>query len=256
MSGRPDRWSWVDLRLVPVAAAVWLTTLLAPMAAPSVLGWGALTACVLAVLVGRRRMRATALLLTVLAGVAVAAATGAVRGTARESSPLRTLAEAERAATVVLEFDGDPRLLRGAGPPRVIADATVTVLVDGPTTHRLRADVLFFGAADEWRRIPPGQRARVRVALSPPERGDDVVAVISARGPPTVVGEPAVPQRVAGDLREALGESAQRVLEPRSAGLLPGLVVGDTRAMDAVLEEDFRRAGLAHLTAVSGVNAS
>ena len=45
-----QRWTWVDLRLVPAAAAVWTTTLLAPLAAPSVLGW----AC-LALLVGRRR---------------------------------------------------------------------------------------------------------------------------------------------------------------------------------------------------------
>ena len=37
-----------------------------------------------------------------------------------------------------------------------------------------------------------------------------------------------------------------------SATLLPGLAVGDTQAMDSVLVEDFRRAVLAHLTAVSG----
>jgi competence protein ComEC len=48
----------------------------------------------------------------------------------------------------------------------------------------------------------------------------------------------------------------QRVLEPGPAGLLPGLAVGDTRAMEPVLEEDFRRAGLAHLTAVSGANVA
>jgi competence protein ComEC len=46
------------------------------------------------------------------------------------------------------------------------------------------------------------------------------------------------------------------MLDPRSAGLLPGLVVGDTRAMDPVLAEDFRRAGLTHLTAVSGANVA
>jgi competence protein ComEC len=83
-----------------------------------------------------------------------------------------------------------------------------------------------------------------------------VVAVLSARGPPTAVGEPDTVQRAAGALREGLSESAQRVLEPSPAGLLPGLAVGDTRAMDPVLEEEFRRSGLAHLTAVSGANVS
>ncbi|SNR52986.1 competence protein ComEC [Blastococcus mobilis] len=246
----------MDLRLAPLAAAVWLTTLLAPVTAPFLLGSAACAACVLAVALHRHRGPATALVLTVLAGVAVAAATGAVRGVAREGSPLRAVAEADGTASVVLELDGDPRLLRGAGPPRVVADATVTVLVDGSTTHRLRAEVLFFGPAEEWRRVSPGQRVRVRVGLSLPERGDDVVAVVSARGPPAVVGEPDVPQRLAGALREGLSGSARRVLEPGPAGLLPGLVVGDTRAMDPVLEEDFRRAGLAHLTAVSGANVA
>ncbi len=104
--------------------------------------------------------------------------------------------------------------------------------------------------------MPRGQRSRVRVGLGLPERGDDVVAVVSARDPPTVVGEPDLPQRAAGALREGLSDSARRVLDPGPAGLLPGLVVGDTRAMDPVLEEDFRRAGLAHLTAVSGANVS
>jgi competence protein ComEC len=221
-----------------------------------VLGSAALAACALAVLLGRHRRPATAIVLTVLAGVALASATAAVRGTAREGSPLRAVAEAERTASVVLELDGDPHVLRGAGPPRVVADATVSLLVDRATTHHLRAAVLFFGPADEWRRVLPGQQVRVRVGLSPPERGDDVVAVVSARGPPTLVGEPGVLQRMAGELRAGLSNSAQRVLDPAPAGLLPGLAVGDTRTMDPVLAEDFRRAGLAHLTAVSGANVA
>ena len=62
--------------------------------------------------------------------------------------------------------------------------------------------------------------------------------------------------RAAGSLRDGLADSAGRVLDARPAGLLPGLVVGDTRALDPVLAEDFRRAGLTHLTAVSGANVA
>jgi competence protein ComEC len=249
------RWTWLDLRLVPVAAAVWLTILLGSPASPSVLGTVALAACALAVVLCRRRP-AAALLLTVLAGIAVTCGMTAVRSAARESSPLRSVAEAEGTTSVVLELDGDPHLLRGAGPPRIVADATVRLLVDGDRTHALRDPVLFFGPADEWRPLLPGQRARVRVATSLPEPGDDVVAVLSARGPSTPVSRADVLQRTAGALRGALASSAQRVLDERPAGLLPGLVVGDTTAMDPVLEEDFRRAGLAHLTAVSGANVA
>ena len=63
-------------------------------------------------------------------------------------------------------------------------------------------------------------------------------------------------QQAAGHLREGLTTSAARVLPPRPAGLLPGLVVGDTAAMDPALDADFERAGLAHLTAVSGANVA
>ena len=76
------------------------------------------------------------------------------------------------------------------------------------------------------------------------------------RGPPTALGGPGWLQEVAGALRDGLAEAAGRGLGPRPAGLLPGLTVGDTRAMDPVLTEEFRRSGLAHLTAVSGANVA
>jgi competence protein ComEC len=243
----------VDLRLWPVAGTVWGTTLLAPLLSAPVLVLVALAGVVLAAGWARRRAAGTALVLAVLAGLAVTAATAAVRTAAREGSPLRSTAAAERTAEVVLELDGDPQVLPGG---RVVADATVTALDDGDSSHRLVAAVLLFGAAEDWRGLLPGQSAAVRVSVSLPDRGDDVVAVVSARGPPDLLSPPGRLQRAAGYLRDGLAASAARVLEPAPAGLLPGLVVGDTRAMDPVLDEDFRRAGLAHLTAVSGANVA
>jgi competence protein ComEC len=251
-----ERWAWVDVRLVPAAAAVWATTLLAPLAAPSVLGWTGAAVCVVAAVLAVRRRPATALVLTLLAGVAITSATAAVREAARADSPLRAVAEAGGTVTVELELDGDPHVLGGAGEPRAVVDATVLRLVDGDTTYRLRDDVVLFGAADDWRGLLPGQRARARVGVALPRPTEQLVAVLSSRGSPTPVGGAGRLQRTAGGLREALRESAQRVLDPAAAGLLPGLVVGDTTSMDPVLEEDFRRAGLAHLTAVSGANVA
>ncbi|TFV77344.1 ComEC/Rec2 family competence protein [Blastococcus sp. CT_GayMR20] len=249
-----SRWAWVDLRLVPLAATVWSVSLVAPRVAPVVLGAVALAAAGLGLLLVRRPRWALAL--AVLAGLAVTAGTATARGLEREHSPLRPVADAERTVVVVLEIDGDPHLLTGAGPPRVIADATVTGLVDRDATHRLSSAVLLFAPAEEWRDLLPGQRVRVRVAASPPRSGDHVVAVLSARGPRTLIGRPSALQEVASGLREGLSSTADRVLEPQAAGLLPGLVVGDTGGMDPVLEEDFRRAGLGHLTAVSGANVA
>jgi competence protein ComEC len=194
--------------------------------------------------------------LGVLAALGVTLLMGAVRGAAREASPLRTLAEAGGAVTVVLELDAGPHRLAGAGAPRFIADATVTRIEVGTRTHRLHAPVLLFATGEEWADLLPGEAARTRVGLSLPRPGDDVVAVVAARGPPTVVAPASGLQRVAGSLRDGLAASAARVLGGRPAGLLPGLVVGDTRALDPVLAGKFKQAGLTHLTAVSGANVA
>ena len=255
-----SRWSWLDLRLVPAAATVWACCLLAPFLAPLRLAACAGGAAVLAILVAvatrRRPGAAAAVVLGILAALAVTAATAAVRGAGREASPLRAFAESGRSVTAVLHLDGDPHRLPGAGEPRVIVDATVISLTDRGWTHRFDAPVLLFAAGAEWGELLPGQEVRARLGVSLPRAGDDVVAVVSARGPPSPFGAASRLQRAAGSLRDGLAASAARMLDPRSAGLLPGLVVGDTRAMDPVLAEDFRRAGLTHLTAVSGANVA
>ena len=251
------RQRWVDLRLVPVAAAVWAVSASAPFLSPAGLwlGAGAATGVAVAMTCRWKGPLAT-IALAVLAGLAVASVAGALRGAALQASPLRAVADTRSTVLLVLELDDHPHVLRGPGPPRVVADATVTVLTAGSDRHRLDAGVLLFAPADPWRTIQPRQPVEVRAQLASSRPGDDAVAVASVRGPPTLLGRPAPPFRIAGALREGLAASAGRVLDPRPAGLLPGLVVGDTRAMDPALDEDFRRAGLAHLTAVSGANVA
>ena len=255
MRAAPERWSWVDLRLAPVAATVWGVTLLAPLLPVPVLAGAVPATVVAAVWVSRRgRSPAAVVLSCVLAALAVTATTAAVRETARQASPLAAAAEGRRTVDLDLELDGDPTAVRGVGPPRVVVEATVTALHDGGTRTRLDDAVVLFGSADEWLGLLPGQAVRVRAAVSPAAADEGLVARLSARAPPTSLGGAPWVQRVAGGLREQLRESAVDVLGPQAGGLLPGLVVGDTRSMDPVLVEDFRRAGLAHLTAVSGAN--
>jgi competence protein ComEC len=259
MSGRPgppQRWSWVDLRLVPVAATVWATALVAPRVPPPLLGGSAVAMVGAAVLVARGSTAGTSVLVAVLAGLALSAGAGAVRGAERDASPLRALAEEHRTVTVDLDLDGGPRLVTGGRAPRMVVPATVTRLDDGAGVRRLSEGVVLFAPAELWRDLTTGQSVRARVGTAPPRSGDDVVAVLSPRGPPILLGAPGVLHRAAAALRTGLADAAARRLDPRAAGLLPGLVVGDTRAMDPVLEQDFRRAGLSHLTAVSGVNVS
>src|SRR5690606_17148085 len=59
----------------------------------------------------------------------------------------------------------------------------------------------------------------------------------------------------ADHLRERFTAEASAM--PGAGGqLLPGLAVGDTRAVDAQLEDDMKTSSLTHLTAVSGANCA
>ncbi|GAB4082080.1 hypothetical protein GCM10028783_30290 [Modestobacter muralis] len=252
-----QRWTWVDLRLVPAAGTVWLLTLAAPHLPVRVLLATAVGAALgggVALALGRRGSGAGAsVLVACLAAVTLAGAASAARGHERAVSPLAGLGDRQATVPVALELDDDPRLLAGAGFPRVLVRGSV-VEADG---QPLGGDpVLLFGPAEEWAGLLPGQTVRLRATVRPAEPGDEVWAVLSARSPPEPAGGPGPAQDAAGALRGGLAESAARTLPARPAGLLPGLVVGDTTAMDPALTAEFRRAGLAHLTAVSGDSAS
>ncbi|WP_246078566.1 ComEC/Rec2 family competence protein [Modestobacter excelsi] len=250
-----QRWSWVDLRLVPPAVTVWVGTLAARgLPAGPLLGvaGGAAAAAVLLLRTSRNRSgAAAAVVVGCLAALTVVGAVAAVRAQGRTASPLPGLAAREAVVPVVVELDEDPRPLAGAGEPRVLVPATATE-VDG---RRTRGNpVLVFGPADQWTGLLPGQSVRLRVAVRTAEPGDDVLAVLSARSAPTPLAGPGPVQTAAGALRSGLARSAARTLPDRPAGLLPALVVGDTTGMDPALTAEFRRAGLSHLTAVSGFN--
>ncbi|MGY1914105.1 ComEC/Rec2 family competence protein [Blastococcus sp. SYSU DS0973] len=252
----PDRWRWLDLRLWPLAAAIWAVGLAAPFLAPPVLLALAVTALGSAAVLARARSARAAVVLVVLAGVAASSVVAAARGAVRDASPLRAAATTGGAAEVTLTVRSDPRALAGPGAPRVVLDADVIAFADDAGLHRLDDAVLVFAPAEGWTGLLPGQEVRVRAGLALPKAGRHLVAVLSARGPPDRLASAGAGQRAAGALRDSLVAASTRLLGERAGGLLPGLVVGDTRAMDPFLEEEFRRAGLAHLTAVSGANVA
>lgn len=100
----------------------------------------------------------------------------------------------------------------------------------------------------------PGQRVSFRATVDRPWRADLTVAVLRAEGGPVVVGPAPWWQRIAGVVRADFAESTSRALSPDAAGLLPGLVIGDTSRLPEHVRENFRETDLAHLTAVSGAN--
>ncbi len=200
-------------------------------------------------------MVAATLVCAAAAGLATAA-----RVHARTTGPLADAAARGASVTVEGVLLDDPRVVAPKGnvlafQQLIVARLRIEVLeVAGRTVH-LRQPVLVLATDSHWLGLLPSQRVRVEGRVQSPDAGDDIAALLSARGPPQVLSMPSTVQRVAGRLRQGLRDATDP-LPSDERGLLPGLVEGDTSRLDAQLREDFRTTGLTHLTAVSGTNVA
>lgn len=256
----------LDARLVPCAAAAWAVTLLGLYAGSR----AALAGTVIAVLLagvaafararGSRRVRVVAgpLLAALLIGAGYGVAVG-VRAAAAETHPLATAAPRGASITAEVVVDDDPKSMRQnafGGEPQVRIPASLRSAQIGRERVDAGGSVVLFAAAETWSELVPGQRITVRGTLAVADGPGLVAALLRAQGPPRAVAPPPLHQRWAATVREGLASAAQAVLSPDAAGLLPGLIVGDTSNLPDDVREEFRVAGLTHLTAVSGANVS
>ncbi|HEX5586689.1 MAG TPA: ComEC/Rec2 family competence protein [Acidimicrobiia bacterium] len=251
------------------------------MVAPAV----ALVAVVLGILVGEARGPADARAMVVLAVLAlvvtartapgwrrVAAivfAVGLLGGAAMQRaldglthSPLTTAvaARADITARVTLVEDPDATRWSASALVRVDAWSTGTSPRDSAGGRR----VLASASGDSTTRLAllaAGEGATVRGWLAPLDGFDtrmkwrhavatlhvtDVLAVARPRDPLA---------RLANRAR-SLVLSGSEALAPVDRAVLAGFLLGDTRAVPDQVEEQFRAAGLTHLTAVSGGNVA
>jgi competence protein ComEC len=249
-----------DLRLLVPALTAWAVCWWSTSVAADWSGIACATgllAVVAAFLVRRR------LLVALFTTLVAAAASGGLHMAAIAAGPLPAAARAQEHVTVDLTVATDPVLRPGkaAGsqlrPDLVLFRGTVLTLTAPSPVGGLRSPVLVLasGATSRWLSLEPSQHLIVNGKLSPPLPGDDITAVLTARGPPQVVGKPTAVERAAGVVRTGL----RKAVDGQSAdvrGLLPGLVLGDVSRMDPTLTDDFRTAGLTHLVAVSGANVA
>ena len=250
----------LDLRLVPPALAAWLVAWQGRLLPPRLLLAAAVAAALLSAVLLVRRARGRLLVVAVVLGCgAASAAVTAAHVALRTTGPLATAAARESAVAVEAVLTDDPRRALGPsalpGRELVVVRLRVEVLHADGRTSRLRAPVVLLSSDPAWLSLLPSQRVEAEGRLRPAERGDDVAAVLSHRGPVGVLSGPSRVQRVAGHLRQGLRD-AVAPLPAAEQGLLPGLVVGDTSGLDPDVREDFRRVGLTHLTAVSGTNVA
>lgn len=238
-----------DLRLGSAAFGAW-TGAIAGGSLPPGVCWPT-AGCLLALAAWARRTVALAMGFALLAAGLFVASLGRATLT---HGPVADLARQGAAAHVELTVSTDPQALPPVAhlPPEVEVKARLRLLE--ASGHRWTADlpVLVLAPASSWRSLLPSTRVGASALLRTPE-GSDVAAVLVMHRGPVMIRAPSIWQRWAGRIRAGLRRAAERL--PRSErGLLPGLVVGDTSSMPAADTVDFRKAGLTHLTAVSGAN--
>lgn len=262
----PGRPSSLDLRLFTAAAVAWPTTLVMlrqPVLLTISLAVGAAVVATAIVLrrqrsgsTGRRRRVLETVALAATAVALVCAATAGHVMT-RQAGTVGRLAAKRAIVHVEAVVTSDPRPV-GAGlnghQSLVIAKLSVRQIEGRGMRSTPDTPVLVLGD-ERWLAVHWHERVALDGRLQIAEPGDDVEAVLTARGPPRVIGG-------AGPLLEAV-EAVRRdtraatdglPTDPR--GLVPALVMGDTSRLPAQLNDDMRATGMTHLNAVSGSNVT
>ncbi len=208
-----------------------------------------------------RRPERRSFLATTAVGLLLAvagAAHSSVASSQRFEGPLAEAVAAGKSVMAVLEVAGAPRPLPTPGQSGESARWSVAVwtreISTGGVVLRTRAQLVVTGGKD-WERLVPGQTVRAAGKLRPPDPGRPEAGGMSAATAPDLRGSGRGLEAAAKDLR-ARFVAASAFLPSDAAGLLPGMVTGDTSALDEGLANAMKTVGMTHLTAVSGANCS
>ena len=248
-SGGEPRSLGLDLRLVPAALTGWLVTAagIVWQIGTILAAMGIATAVFATVLRHVARVRAIGTALAA-AGV-VAAGLGfaiALRVNAVAHHPI-TAAYGTTAQVTVTPSESALSLGRG----RLMMRATLHQVGGREVSGR----VVVFARATDFGDVMVGQPARFRARITRPTRHDLTVATLNEIGEPTL--ERAAPvHRAAQAVRDRFAAAARRGLPAEQAAMLPALVLGDTSAVTTLVSQEFKTAGMTHLTAVSGANVT
>jgi competence protein ComEC len=263
----------LDLRLLPAALATWVVAWLTP-ALSGTTRWLVPTVALpaAALLFSRQRRRrppdddrphvtlgAGLAALLVCAGAAGIAS--AARVEAIDAGPVADLAAARATVRVEATVRAYPTIQRpqrvrpGGAAVFTAVPIEVTTVTGRGRTFRVHAPVVLRSPDDAWAHLLPGQRLHATGRLAPAGDRRPTAALLWTDDPPRPLSDPTWVARWAGGVRADMHHAVAGLAQPQR-GLLPGLVLGDTSGTDPDLADDFRVAGLAHLTAVSGANVA
>ncbi|MGO4860373.1 ComEC/Rec2 family competence protein, partial [Arthrobacter sp. 2MCAF14] len=190
------------------------------------------------------------------------AAHAAAEAVPRQDGPFADAAAARDSVVIHVLIVGDPRELgtdsRGSGRWAVPAEV-IDIAADGMLI-RSRTRILLTGG-EGWDQVVTGQEVRTAGKLKQAKPGQIEAGVLAAATPPMRPDSRHKPE-AHGDISQGPAQlkkqfaSAAEWLRGDAAGLLPGMVTGDTTGVDESLEEAMKTTSTTHLTAVSGANCS
>jgi len=187
---------------------------------------------------------------------AAAAAHSAAASSQRFDGPLAEAIAAGKSAVAVVEVAANPRVLGGPGgaAERWSVPVWTREVTTGGVLVRTRARLVVMGGQG-WGAVVPGQTLRAAGKLRPADLGGQEAGYLAASTAPGKAADGSLLEGPAKDLRGRF-VSASAFLAPDARGLLPGMVTGDTSALDEGLNNAMKAVGMTHLTAVSGANCS
>ena len=245
----------LDLRLVPAALTSWAVTAAGILWA----GIGVVSALLVATMAttiawwaSARREAGTGARMTAAGTVAVAlAGLGFAVAIQLRVDHARHHPIADRFGTIAAVIVTPSESPRSLGGNRMMFRGSLRSVESDEMSGR----VVVFTSVTGFTELTAGQPAAFDARITRPTRRDLTVAVLSSTGEASL-GEAAPIQRAAQRMRTAFAATARSALPADQAAMLPALVLGDISALTGQTTDEFKAAGLTHLTAVSGANVT
>jgi len=261
----------LDARFIPLATAIWLSSAITVIVglqrnASALILW--LTMFVFTALGNiwwhkHKRVSYSAITSVMLVGSVLGVALALTRILPMTQSPLVIQAQRHSIIDFTATVIGDPTVL--AQQDKLTWDnskrVSVRIRLDSISSpgadYRINLPVQLFTTryVQQYLRLTPGTKIAATGRLDPVRPGTKLAAYLTALTSPRIRAGPPRYQWLASALRQRLVQALART--PRDArALVPGLALGDTRAVPPELVTAMRTAGLSHLVAVSGANVT
>jgi len=261
----------IDARFIPLASSIWLSTAITVVVglqrnASAIILW--LTMFLLTVLGiirwhKHQQVSYSAITQVVFAGAFLGVGLALTRIYPMAQGPVVAEAQQHRTVDFTATIVSDPTLLPQQdkltwnSTQRVSMRIRLESSTAGEEVVRVKLPVQLVASryVDQYLQLTPGTKIAATGRLDPVRPGTPFAAYLTALTRPKIRVGPPRYQWLANSLRARLVKALARTPTDARA-LVPGLALGDTRAVQPDLLTAMRTSGLTHLVAVSGANVT